>query len=89
MKRFFFSLLLLAPLAVLAQPPAAKAWGWNLYYQGYGNTGFGTISGPRGYTGHYRQQRIGNSIFSNYTSPYGHSSCTTQFIGNQMFRSCY
>lgn len=89
MKRLFSSLLLLAPLAVLAQQPAAKAWGWNLYYQGYGNYGTGTITGPRGYYGNYQQQRIGNTIFSNYTSPYGRSSCTTQVIGRQVFQSCY
>jgi hypothetical protein len=87
MKRFLSSLLLLAPLAVLAQQPAAKAWGWNMYYQGYGNNGYGTITGPRGYTGIYQQQRVGNTTFS--SSPYRRSNCTTQYIGNQMFRSCF
>jgi hypothetical protein len=89
MKRILSSLLLLAPLAVLAQQPAAKAWGWNMYYQGYGNNGYGTITGPRGYTGIYQQQRVGNTLFSNYSSPYRRSNCTTQYIGNQMFRSCF
>lgn len=89
MKRLLSSLLLLTPLAVLAHQPAANAWGWNLNYQRYGNNGYGMINGPRGYTGYYHQQRVGNSIFSNYTSPYGRSSCTTQFIGRQMFQSCY
>jgi hypothetical protein len=89
MKRFLSSLLLIAPLAVLAQQPAANAWGWNLNYQNYGNNGYGTITGPRGYSGTYQQQRVGNTTFSNYNSPHGRSSCTTQYIGNQMFRSCH
>jgi len=89
MKRIISSLLLLAPLAVLAQQPAAKAWGWNYYYQGYRNTGYGMVTGPRGYYGSYQQQRVGNTIFSNYTSSYGRSSCTTQYIGRQIFQSCF
>lgn len=88
MKRIISSLLLLAPLAVLAQQPAAKAWGWNYYYQNYGNSGYGTITGPRGYTGTHQLQRVGNTVFSNYSSPYGRSSCTTQYIGRQIFQSC-
>jgi hypothetical protein len=88
MKRLLSSLLLLAPLAVLAQQPAARAWGWNVFYQGYGNNGYGTVTGPYGYSGTYQQQRIGNTTFSTLNGRYGQSSCTTQYIGNQMFRSC-
>ncbi|QVL53444.1 MAG: hypothetical protein KFB97_03360 [Cyanobium sp. M30B3] len=89
MKRFVSSLLLLAPLAVLAHQPAAKAWGWNYYYQDYGNSGYGRVTGPRGYTGTYQRQRVGNTVFSNYSSPYGRSRCTTQYIGQQIFQSCH
>jgi hypothetical protein len=46
MKRLLSTLLLIAPLAVLAQQPAANAQSWNLNYQGYGNNGTGVITGP-------------------------------------------
>jgi hypothetical protein len=88
MKRLLSTLLLIAPLAVLAQQPAANAQSWNLNYQGYGNNGTGVITGPGGYRGTYQQQRIGDTIYSNTNSRYGRSSCTTQYIGNQAFSNC-
>lgn len=89
MKRLLSSLLLLAPLAVLAQQPAAQANYWNLNYQTLGNSGYGTINGPNGYSGRYSQQQVGNTIYSRYNSSYGSSRCTTQYIGNQIYSRCY
>jgi hypothetical protein len=89
MKRLLSTLLLIAPLAVLAQQPAANAQSWNLNYQGYGNNGYGVITSPGGYHGTYQQQRVGNTIYSNYNSQYGRSSCTTQYIGNQVYNNCH
>jgi hypothetical protein len=88
MKRLFSSLLLIVPLAVLAQQPAANAGSWRLNYRSYGNNGYGRITGPNGYSGTYQQRQIGNTTFSTYNGPYGRSSCTTRQIGNQMFSSC-
>ena len=89
MQRLLCSLLLLAPLAVLAQQPAARAWGWNVNVQNYGQNGYGQVYGPGGYYGTYQRQQIGNTRFSTYSDPYGSSRCTTQTIGRSSFTNCY
>jgi hypothetical protein len=89
MTRFLLPLLLLAPLALIAEAPSAQAQMWNSTYQRIGPGGYGTITGPGGYRGTYQRQQIGNFGFSNYRDNHGSTSCTTQRIGSTAFVNCY
>ena len=87
MRTLLASLLLVAPLGLVAPTPA-QAQMWNSNYQQYGGNGYGQVTGPGGYRGTYQRQQIGNFGFSNYSDNYGRTSCTSQRIGSSSFVNC-
>jgi hypothetical protein len=84
MAKLLRALLLASPLLLL--PPAQAQYYYN--YQQLGDYGRGTVTGPDGYQGNYRRQRIGNTTFDTYSDPYGSTQCRTSSFGSISRTSC-
>jgi len=84
---FSFAALSIIAFTVSSSPASAQYYGT---YNQIGNQGYGTVSGPNGYSMNYNRSRIGNFQNSTYNDNRGNTvNCTTSRIGQFASTNCY